>query len=192
MVALGALVMASDQRSSSLTLTLTLAMFTWTQLFRMNGNECLMQHRSIRGKTPLGAGCSLPGCSLPWVQGAGCRLLPPPGVNSRPHSCSQPEPLVTEPSPSYLGDGQLQVNQIFSLAHRGLEGSVQQQDAVEVLPTPDCVVIHKKHLVHGGDVLTPDATARFSCDTTRNETQAKYLLSSPLSPYEVVPYPMPS
>lgn len=68
---------------------------------------------------------------------------------------------------SYLCDGQLQVNHILRLAHRRLQSGIQQQDAIQVLPASHCIVIHEKHLVHRGDVLTPDTTAGFSCDKER-------------------------
>lgn len=65
-------------------------------------------------------------------------------------------------SAPYLCDGQLQLNHVLRLGHRRLQGCIQQQDAVQVLPASHCIVIHKKHLVHCGKVLTPDTAAGFS------------------------------
>lgn len=70
---------------------------------------------------------------------------------------------------SHLCDGQLQLNHVLRLGHWRLEGRVQQQDAIQVLPASHCIVIHKKHLVHCRKVLTPDTTTRFSWDRDRGQ-----------------------
>ncbi|TNN41484.1 hypothetical protein EYF80_048342 [Liparis tanakae] len=69
----------------------------------------------------------------------------------------------------HLGDRQLQLNHVLGLGHRRLEGRVQEQDAVQVLPASHCIVVHKKNLVHCWKVLTPDSTAGFSCDGNRGQ-----------------------
>lgn len=72
---------------------------------------------------------------------------------------------------SYLGDRQLQLDHILRLGHRGLEGRVQQQDAVEVFSASHRIVVHKQHLVHRGEVLAPDTAARFSCIDEKRPTR---------------------
>lgn len=73
------------------------------------------------------------------------------------------------PGVSNLCDRQLQLNHILRFGHRKLESCVQEQDTVQVLPASHCIVVHKKHLVHCGKVLTPDTTARFRCDRNRGQ-----------------------
>lgn len=62
---------------------------------------------------------------------------------------------------SYLGNRQLQLDHVLRFGDRGLEGRVQEQDAIQVLPASHRVVIHKQDLVHCWEVLTPHASPRF-------------------------------
>lgn len=70
---------------------------------------------------------------------------------------------------SYLGNGQLQLHHVFWLGHRGLESRVQKKDPIQVLPTANGVIVHKQHLIHGWEVLTPHPAPRFSCHKTHIE-----------------------
>lgn len=72
---------------------------------------------------------------------------------------------------TYLCDWQLQLNDILRLGHRGLQRRVQEQDAVQILPTSHCIVVHKQHLVHCREVLASDATAGLGCGTNTPSTK---------------------
>lgn len=87
--------------------------------------------------------------------------------------------LRAPPCGTHLRDGQLQLDHVLRLGDGGLEGGVEQQDAVQVLPAAHGVVVHEQHLVHRREVLAPDAAARLGWKTrpivslrslTRSET----------------------
>lgn len=62
----------------------------------------------------------------------------------------------------YLGNRQLQLDHVLRFGDWGLEGRIQEQDAIQVLPASHRVVIHKQDLVHCWEVLTPHTSPRFS------------------------------
>ena len=65
----------------------------------------------------------------------------------------------------YLGDRQLQLDQVLWFGDRGLEGRVQQQDAIQVLPATHRIVVHKQDLVYCREILTSHTSPGFSCET---------------------------
>lgn len=70
----------------------------------------------------------------------------------------------------YLSDRQLQLDHVLRFGDRGLESCVEEQDAIQVLPTSHRIVIHKQDLVHCWEVLTPHASPRFSWNDSNKGT----------------------